>query len=92
MFYPRSGTASAHASFEFVMIISRDSCSQLIWSEFNARYMNEPEVTDSTYVGPWIADAIRQCDGPVDMMSYSRSQMCSKNREWSRPHSMGALV
>jgi xylan 1,4-beta-xylosidase len=42
----------------------------LIWSEFNASYMNEPEVTDSTYMGPWMADTIRQCDGLVDMMSY----------------------
>jgi xylan 1,4-beta-xylosidase len=32
--------------------------------------MNEPEVTDSTYMGPWMADTIRQCDGLVDMMSY----------------------
>ena len=42
----------------------------LIWSEFNASYMNEPDVTDTTYMGPWIADTIRQCDGLVDMMSY----------------------
>ena len=42
----------------------------LIWSEYNASYMNEPEVTDSTYMGPWLADMIRQCDGSVDIMSY----------------------
>ena len=42
----------------------------LIWSEFNASYMNEPAVTDSAYMGPWLADTIRQCDGLVDMMSY----------------------
>ncbi len=42
----------------------------LIWSEFNASYMNEPDVTDSTYMGPWMADTIRQCDGLVNMMSY----------------------
>jgi len=42
----------------------------LIWTEFNASYMNEPDVTDSTYIGPWMADTIRQCDGLVDMMSY----------------------
>jgi xylan 1,4-beta-xylosidase len=42
----------------------------LIWSEFNASYMNETEVTDSTYMGPWMADTIRQCDGLVDEMSY----------------------
>ena len=42
----------------------------LVWSEFNASYKNEPDVTDSTYMGPWMADLIRQCDGMVDMMSY----------------------
>jgi xylan 1,4-beta-xylosidase len=42
----------------------------LIWSEFNASYKNEPEITDSIYMGPWMADTIRQCDGLVDEMSY----------------------
>src|SRR5579872_6764685 len=42
----------------------------LIWSEFNASYKNEPDVTDAVYMGPWMADTIRQCDGKVDMMSY----------------------
>jgi xylan 1,4-beta-xylosidase len=42
----------------------------LIWSEFNASYFNEPAVTDSIYMGPWMADTIRQCDGLVDVMSY----------------------
>jgi xylan 1,4-beta-xylosidase len=42
----------------------------LIWSEFNATYMNQSEVTDSIYMGPWLADTIRQCDGLVDLMSY----------------------
>jgi xylan 1,4-beta-xylosidase len=42
----------------------------LIWSEFNASYGNDPAVTDAVYMGPWMADTIRQCDGLVDMMSY----------------------
>ena len=42
----------------------------LIWSEFNASYKNEPAVTDALYMGPWMADTIRQCDGLVDIMSY----------------------
>ena len=42
----------------------------LIWSEYNASYKNETDVTDSVYMGPWLADTIRQCDGMVDMMSY----------------------
>ena len=42
----------------------------LVWSEFNAIYNNETEVTDSLYMGPWLADTIRQCDGLADVMSY----------------------
>ena len=42
----------------------------IIWSEYNASYKNEPDVTDSTFMGPWLADTIRQCDGLTDMMSY----------------------
>jgi len=42
----------------------------LIWSEFNATYANEQAITDSIYMGPWLADTIRQCDGKVDIMSY----------------------
>jgi xylan 1,4-beta-xylosidase len=42
----------------------------LIWSEYNASYMNEPAVTDTAFMGPWLADTIRQCDGLTAMMSY----------------------
>ncbi len=42
----------------------------IIWSEYNASYKNEPDVTDSIFMGPWLADTIRQCDGLVDMLSY----------------------
>jgi xylan 1,4-beta-xylosidase len=42
----------------------------LIWSEFNASYFNEPLVTDASYMGPWLAETISQCDGLVDVMSY----------------------
>jgi xylan 1,4-beta-xylosidase len=42
----------------------------LILSEYNASYSNKPEVTDTTYMGPWMASTIRQCAGMVDMMSY----------------------
>ena len=38
----------------------------LIWTEYNASYANEPDVTDAAYMGPWLADTIRQCDGLVD--------------------------
>jgi xylan 1,4-beta-xylosidase len=42
----------------------------LLWSEFNASYKNETDVTDAAYMGPWLADTIRQCDGLVQEMSY----------------------
>jgi len=42
----------------------------LIWSEFNAVYDNQTKVTDSAFMGPWLGETIRQCDGFVDMMSY----------------------
>jgi xylan 1,4-beta-xylosidase len=42
----------------------------LIWSEFNASYSNEPDVTDAVYMGPWLAETVSQCDGLVDEMSY----------------------
>jgi xylan 1,4-beta-xylosidase len=42
----------------------------LIWSEFNASYKNEPEVTDAPFMGPWMANTIRECDGLVNLMSY----------------------
>jgi xylan 1,4-beta-xylosidase len=42
----------------------------LIWSEFNATYRNETAITDSAFMGPWLADTIRQCDGLTEIMSY----------------------
>lgn len=42
----------------------------IIWSEYNASYANEPKVTDALFMGPWLADTIRQCDGLTDMMAY----------------------
>lgn len=42
----------------------------LIMSEFNASYANEPDVTDTPYMGPWMASTIAQCDGLTQAMSY----------------------
>lgn len=42
----------------------------LIFSEYNASYANEPNVTDSIYMGPWLATTISQCDGLTESMSY----------------------
>jgi xylan 1,4-beta-xylosidase len=42
----------------------------IIWSEYNASYFNEPAITDSVFMGPWLAGTLRRCDGLADMMSY----------------------
>jgi xylan 1,4-beta-xylosidase len=42
----------------------------LIFSEYNASYSNEPNVTDSTFIGPWLANTIRLCDGLTESMAY----------------------
>ncbi len=42
----------------------------LIWSEFNASYKNEEDVTDAAFMGPWLAHMISRCDGMTEMMSY----------------------
>jgi xylan 1,4-beta-xylosidase len=42
----------------------------LIFSEYNASYANEPDVTDTIYMGPWLATTISQCDGLTETMSY----------------------
>jgi len=40
------------------------------WTEFNASYKNEVDVTDSPFLGPWLANTIRLCDGLATTMSY----------------------
>ena len=40
------------------------------WSEYNASYKNEVDVTDSAFMGPWLANTIRQSDGLATTMSY----------------------
>ena len=42
----------------------------LIWTEYNASYSFDPSVLDSIYMGPYLADTIRQCDGMTEAMSY----------------------
>ncbi len=42
----------------------------LYFSEYNASYANEPNVTDSDFMGPWLASTISQVDGLVQSMSY----------------------
>jgi len=42
----------------------------LIFSEYNASYANLPNVTDTVFMGPWLANTIRECAGKVEVMSY----------------------
>jgi xylan 1,4-beta-xylosidase len=42
----------------------------LIFSEYNASYKNETDVTDAPFMGPWLADTVRQCDGLVDNLAF----------------------
>lgn len=42
----------------------------LIWSEFDASYKSEHDILDTTYMGPWLANTIRECDGKTRMMSF----------------------
>ena len=46
----------------------------LIFSEYNASYANEPDVTDSAYMGPWLANndpAVRWTDGQHGYWAFS---------------------
>jgi xylan 1,4-beta-xylosidase len=42
----------------------------LIFSEYNASYANEPNITDSPYMAAWLPNNIRLCDGIVQSMAY----------------------
>ncbi len=42
----------------------------LLMSEFNASFANHPEVTDAPFMGPWLAETVRQCDGLAQDMAY----------------------
>ena len=67
---PHQMVAAAVAKVHAQILASAMPKMPLIWSEFNATYANETEITDSIYEGPWMADTIRQCDGLVQIMSY----------------------
>ena len=40
------------------------------WTEYNASYKNEIDVTDAAFMGPWLANNISVCDGLATTMSY----------------------
>jgi len=67
---PHQMVAAAVAKVHDQILHSAMPQIPLIWSEFNATYANEQPITDSIYIGPWMADTIRQCDGLVQSMSY----------------------
>jgi len=52
------------------IVASAQPALPLFFSEYNASYSNEPNVTDSAYMGPWLAGTISQCDGLIQSMSY----------------------
>jgi xylan 1,4-beta-xylosidase len=67
---PHQMVAAAVAKVHEQILHSAMPQLPLIWSEFNATYANEQAITDSIYMGPWMADTIRQCDGLVQSMNY----------------------
>lgn len=60
---------SARKVFDQVKASARPDLP-IIWSEYNASYKNEVNVTDSPYIAAWLANNIRQCDGLTTIMSY----------------------
>ena len=40
------------------------------WTEYNASYKNKVTVTDSPFMGPWLADNILKCDGLATTLGY----------------------
>lgn len=42
----------------------------LVFSEYNASAFSEPNVEDSIFMGPWLANNIRLCDGLADDLAY----------------------
>jgi xylan 1,4-beta-xylosidase len=42
----------------------------LIFTEFNATYLNRTDITDGTFMAAWLAETIRRCDGLVQDMAY----------------------
>jgi xylan 1,4-beta-xylosidase len=67
---PHQMVAAAVAKVHEEILHSARPDLPLIWSEFNASYANHQPITDSIYMGPWLADTISQCDGKTKMMSY----------------------
>jgi xylan 1,4-beta-xylosidase len=60
------GVEKAHGE----IVASPQPTLPLIFSEFNASWGNHPEVTDAPYMGPYMAETIRLCDGLIQDMSY----------------------
>lgn len=68
---PRSDVTAVHVRQIFDIVkASKMPHLPIIWSEYGASYNNEVPVTDSPFMGPWLANNIRQCDGLADGMSF----------------------
>ena len=67
---PRQMVCAAVAKVHDEILRSARPHIPFILSEFNARYNNRQAVTDSIYMGPWMANTISNCDGKVTLMSY----------------------
>ena len=42
----------------------------IIFSEYNASWRNKPEITDSAFMGPWLAETISRCNPYVHILAY----------------------
>lgn len=67
---PYQGVCGAVRRVHWEIMQSERPHIPLIWSEFNATYKNQQEITDSIFMGPWLADTISRCDGMTTMMSF----------------------
>ena len=54
----------------------------IIWSEYNATYMNQQEVTDSAFMGPWLANKFASAMDLVTSWPIGVSQMSSMSKAW----------
>jgi xylan 1,4-beta-xylosidase len=66
----RNMVARALTKVHDQVVHSSAPATPVIISEFNAAYLNRVDIEDSAFMGPWLANTIRACDGLTFMMSY----------------------
>ena len=68
---PRSDVTALNVEKIYKIVkASKQPNLPIFWSEYGPSYLNEVNVTDSPFVGPWLANNIRQCDGLTSGMSF----------------------